>query len=108
MTMKRLTGVVICGTIIWCGGAWGGGPPSLESGRQLFTSEKLGTSGRSCATCHPGGKKLKKAAGYDEADLADIINRCIAGPLEGEPLDPGSADMKSLVLYVKSLGGTGK
>jgi len=98
--MKTLTGVVICGAVIWCSGAWGAELPSLDKGRQLFTSDKLGTSGRSCATCQKKKKKLKKAATYDEADLADIINRCIAGPLEGQPLDPGSTDMKSLVLYI--------
>jgi len=108
MTMKRLTGPVICGAIIWCGGVWGADLPSLEKGRELFTSEKLGTAGRSCATCHPGGNKLENAAGYDEADLSEIINRCIAGPLKGKPLDPGSADMKSLVLYIRSLAKSAK
>ena len=106
--MKRLSGLAFCGIIIWCGGAWCADTPSLKKGRQLFTNEKLGTAGRSCDTCHPDGKKLQKAAAIDEAELADIINKCIAGPLKGQPLDAGSADMKSLVLYLKSLAGAGK
>ena len=106
--MKRLTGWIICGGLIWGSGAWGADLPSLERGRQLFASEKLGTSGKSCATCHPGGKKLEGVGASADEELAAIINRCIAGPLKGKKLDPESVDMKSLVLYLKSLAGTGK
>ena len=76
--MKKLAGLVICGIMIWCGSVLGAELPSLEMGKRLFGSEKLGTSGRSCATCHQGGSKLKDAAAYSDEDLADIINRCIA------------------------------
>ncbi len=101
--MKKLTGLIICGGIVWCSSVIGAEVPSIEMGKLLFSNDKLGTSGKSCATCHMDADKLKGAATYDEKDLADIINRCIAGPLKGIKLDSGSAEMKSLVLYLKSL-----
>jgi len=101
--MKKLTGLVICGGIIWCSSVTGAEAPSLEMRKLLFNSEKLGTSGKSCASCHMDVNKLKSVAAYDEDDLVDMVNRCIAGPLKGKKLDAGSAEMKSLVLYLKSL-----
>lgn len=103
--MKRLSGWVICAVLINVGGAWGAEPPSLERGQQLFESVKLGTSGKSCATCHPGGKDLKGIETSSDEELSDTANRCIAGPLKGKKLDPESSDMKSLVLYLKSFAG---
>lgn len=82
---------------------------SLARGEQLFTDARLGNSpnGASCSSCHAGGAKLAHAD--ENPDLAGQINRCIAGPLQGNKLDPDSADLKSLVSYVKSLsGGNGK
>ena len=107
--MKRLTRLVICAVLINVSGAWGAELPSLERGQKLFASEKLGTSGTSCASCHPDGKKLKGVPTSSDEELADTINRCLAGPLKGKQLDPASSDMKSLVLYLKSIAaGTGK
>ncbi|BDV43245.1 cytochrome c [Geotalea uraniireducens] len=81
---------------------------SLERGKALFENTKLGNNGKSCATCHPGGKKLEWAAtSYDDAKLVSIINRCIKGSLKGEPLDPESIDMKSLAMYIKTFSGPG-
>ncbi|HTP65403.1 MAG TPA: cytochrome C, partial [Geobacteraceae bacterium] len=77
--------------------------PSLERGKELFNSTRLGTNGKSCAGCHQGGKRLAGAASHDEGELATIVNQCIATMLKGKPLDPGSADMKSLIMYIKSL-----
>ena len=106
--MKKLTGLVICGGMIWCSCVVAAELASVEKGKQLFGSEKLGTSGKSCATCHQDLSKLKGVAALDEEDLADIINQCIAGPLKGKKLDTGSAEMKSLVLYLKNTAVTGK
>jgi mono/diheme cytochrome c family protein len=77
--------------------------PSVERGRELFESSKLGSSGKSCATCHPGGRKLEWAGTMEEGKLSATINKCIAGPLKGKPLAPDSDDLKSLVLYLRSL-----
>ncbi len=107
--MKRITVLVVaCGIFINAGGALAADGPLLERGQQLFESVKLGTSGKSCTSCHQGGKNLKGAETSTEEQLADTINTCIAGPLKGKQLDPESADMKSMVLYLKSLAGSGK
>ncbi|MBV5340845.1 MAG: cytochrome C [Deltaproteobacteria bacterium] len=106
--MKRLAGLVICGGLLCVNGAWAAAAPSLKSGQELFASDKLGTSGKSCDSCHPGGKGLNISAVLSDDDLADTINGCIAGPLKGKPLAPESADMKSLLLYLKSLAGAYK
>jgi cytochrome c peroxidase len=75
---------------------------TLEKGKALFNDPKLGTSGKSCSTCHPDGKGLSHAG--EKSDLARIVNQCISIPLQGKPLDPESMEMQSLLLYVKSLG----
>ena len=106
--MKRLTLFVIFGALVWTGICGGTDLPSLERGKELFTSKQLGTTGMSCATCHPGGKKLENASSSGDDELANTINSCISGPLKGNKLDPASNDMKSLVLYIKSFAVSGK
>lgn len=106
--MKLLTGLVMCGVIINVGAAWTADLPSVERGRKLFASDKLGTSGKSCATCHKDARELSVASTASDVDLAGIINSCIAGPLKGKPLDTESSDMKSLLQYLKSFAVTGK
>jgi cytochrome c553 len=76
--------------------------PSLERGKELFSSTRLGTNGKSCASCHPGGNRLAQAAGYAEGKLAGIINACITQPLKGTALDPASNEMKSLIMYIRT------
>jgi cytochrome c peroxidase len=75
---------------------------SIEKGKMMFNDTKLGTTGKSCNSCHPGGKGLEKSG--SRKDLTDIINGCITIPLKGKALDPKSVEMESLVLYIKSLG----
>src|SRR6185369_7252255 len=53
---------------------------SPDRGQELFTSKQLGTNGKSCNICHPGGKGLENAAVYDEGKLGAIINQCITNP----------------------------
>lgn len=83
--------------------AMAGDGASTARGKELFTSKQLGTSGKSCSTCHPDGKGLTKAATYDAGELGEIINQCILNPLKGKALDPASGEMKSLIMYIKSL-----
>ncbi len=80
--------------------------PSLERGKELFTASALGTNGKSCAGCHPGGEKLAKAATYADDDLAEIINTCIRKPLAGNPLPTDSDDMKSMIIYIRTFGAS--
>lgn len=106
--MKKLTGLIIGAGMIWCSCPGAAELPSIEMGRKLFNSEQLGTSGKSCATCHQDVSKFKGAAAYTEDELADNINQCIAGPLKGKKLAPDSAEMKAMVLYLQSLAAAGK
>jgi len=82
--------------------------PSEERGRELFESVKLGTNGKSCATCHPGGRKLEWAATYEDEKLAAIINSCIGKALKGKPLPTDADSMKSMLMYIKTFAGPGR
>jgi cytochrome c peroxidase len=73
---------------------------SIEKGKALFNDPKLGTTGKSCNDCHTNGKGLDKAGA--RSDLERIINGCITQSIKGKALDPKSAEMQSMVLYVKS------
>ena len=75
---------------------------SIERGKELFESAKLGTSGKSCATCHPGGKGLEWAGTSDDEKLEEISNKCIKKALQGKPLKEGSNELRSLVQYIKT------
>lgn len=78
--------------------------PSIEHGKKLFNSSRLGTNERSCSTCHSDGKGLEDAMSYDEKVLANITNQCIVKALKGKALDEGSVDLNSLVMYQKTIG----
>lgn len=107
--MKRLPVVAIgCVISFWGGGVLASDPPLQLKGWQLFGSEKLGTSGSSCAACHPDGSKLKGAITASDEELVDTINNCITGPLKGKALAPQSTEMKALLLYTRNLAKSGK
>jgi cytochrome c len=84
----------------------------VAKGKALFEDTGLGTNGKSCASCHPGGEGLAGvAAEYPVKDpetgetreLSDTINACITANLEGKALDPQSSEMKSLEAYLNTL-----
>ncbi|MEK6527933.1 MAG: hypothetical protein AAB089_00960 [Nitrospirota bacterium] len=82
-------------------------------GKALFHDPKLGggTTGKSCNSCHPGGKGLEKAGskkefnfmGMKQNSLEEVVNLCIIEPLKGKAIDPKGADMANIVAYIKSL-----
>lgn len=76
---------------------------SKELGEKLFNDPALGGSKNteSCGACHPGGEGLEGAGRL--ANLTEAINLCIERPLKGEKIGVDSVEMKSLVLYIKSL-----
>jgi cytochrome c peroxidase len=76
--------------------------PSISQGKELFRNPQLGATGKSCNSCHPGGKGLEQAAEYPDEKLAKVINRCIKGPLKGKDMKLSSNEIKSLMLYVKN------
>ena len=78
---------------------------TAEKGKALFNDPKLGTSGQSCNDCHKNGAGLEKAG--EKKDLDKIVNSCIKKGLKGKTLKTKSAEMQSMILYLKGLG-TGK
>jgi cytochrome c len=99
--MRIFTVLIVCLALSFSAYATEG--PTIETGKALFESPKLGTSGKNCATCHPGGKGLEDSIYLDETELIKMNNLCIRKPLKGKPLDPASTEMDSLVLYIRSL-----
>ena len=89
-------------TLNACGSA--GKEPSASEGGKLFNDPRLAGSVNtsSCATCHPDGKGLERA--FENPKLISVINACITGPLEGQPLPEDSAEMQSLKEHVELLG----
>jgi cytochrome c5 len=88
-----------------------------DRGKALFNDPALGggTAGRSCNTCHPGGKGLFGVAEKTEwknpggmfKSLAETVNTCIVMALKGKALDVNSDQMKDLISYLKSLKAQG-
>ncbi len=105
--MHRSIPVLIAGFFVASAmAAFAGGGSSVEQGKVLFNSTSLGTNGKSCSSCHQGGKKLGGAAAEDVKDLEAIINKCIVGALKGSALPSGSSDLTSLALYLKTFSAT--
>jgi cytochrome c len=76
---------------------------SVQRGKELFNSTKLGTKQLSCASCHPNGSRLQRAASYNEKRLTKIVNQCIRTMLAGNPLPVDSDDMAALISYLRTL-----
>ncbi len=76
---------------------------SAARGKALFNDPKLGTTGKSCNDCHPNGKGAEKMATKENAAIERIVNGCITQSIKGKALDTNSAEMQSMVLYIKSL-----
>ncbi len=84
-----------------------------ERGKALFNDPKFagGTAGKSCNSCHPGGKGLEKSADKKEfkimgktvKSLEEAVNLCIEMANKGKAIDPNSDQMKDIVAYIKSL-----
>ncbi len=81
----------------------------MEKGEKLWNYKKLGTSGASCATCHPNGKDLKKAPFPKYIKMADdiltldqTINFCLLNPMKGKPLPGSSVEMTALAAYAQA------
>lgn len=83
-------------------------PPTAAAGKDLYHDTKLGTNGKSCATCHPGGKGLEgvsaksswSAGGASFDTMEGAINACVKGALEGPSLSEKSFPTQSLALYL--------
>ena len=76
---------------------------TAQLGKKLFNDPTLGGSSNpnSCSFCHPNGKGLETAGSI--TNIGEMINRCIEKALQGNKIDNDSVEMKSLILYIKSL-----
>lgn len=103
MKKALISGLVV--VMVMAAGTVVAGKSSIEQGKMLFNDPTLGgsTNDSTCNSCHPEGKGLEKAGDNDK--LASVINRCITGPLKGEKIDGRSVAMRSLKMYILSLGG---
>lgn len=78
--------------------------PTSDLGKKLFYSTQLGSTTKSCASCHPDGQGLKETGAYSDSELREMINFCIRDALKGTMLPDPSQELDSLFLYVRHLG----
>ncbi len=79
----------------------------VERGEFLWNDTRLGTSGTSCASCHPNGALLN-AKPYpkhvkmteDIVTLDQMINFCMINPMKAKPLAWNSQKLTALAAYV--------
>ena len=95
--LAGMMGVLLAGTALAVEG------PSVEMGENLFQAESLGTSGKSCSTCHLRGKGLDEIGAYSDDQLKEMINFCIRDALQGKTFDLESTELESMLLYLRSL-----
>ncbi|MCL7489515.1 MAG: hypothetical protein M8357_15215 [Desulfobulbaceae bacterium] len=85
-----------------------------DKGKALFESPTLGggTTGKSCQTCHDGGKGLGgdlfdreklTIMGMEKNNVEEMVNVCIEKPLGGTAIDPQGEEMQDLIAYMKAL-----
>ncbi len=110
--MKKM--FILATLLVTIGGLSPANAGNLEKGKALFASPTLGggTTGKSCQSCHPGGKNLggdlfsrKKLSimGTDKDSLAGVVNVCIERPLGGKAIDPQGEEMQDLLAYMQTL-----
>jgi cytochrome c peroxidase len=104
MKKRYLSGILVAAVLFLAGQMAVAGKSSVEYGKELFNDPSLGgsTNETSCNTCHQDGKGLSKAG--ENPNLTDMINNCITGQLGGQKIDGRSVEMRSLKMYIESLG----
>ena len=81
---------------------------TAAGGKTLFSSSVMGKNGKTCSTCHPGGKGLESvglktewnAGGTAFATIGGAINACVKGALKGPSLKEDSLETQSLASYL--------
>ncbi len=79
----------------------------VKEGRKVFTDTKLGTNTVTCNECHPNAAsthpetypKFQKQLGK-VATIGEMINWCIANPLEGKKIALDDPRMTALISYI--------
>lgn len=85
---------------------WNALMAAVKKGDDLWHSGKLGTNGLACGNCHPDGSasnphtwpKYQTNLGK-VGTLREMINWCIAVPMQGKPLALDSDDMIAMEAY---------
>lgn len=97
--------LLLCAMIVLAAGlAYAKGHLPEERGKKLFNDPMFAGGSKSCSTCHPDGKGIKKSAAEGK-NLEEIVNRCIVNGNGGRPIPRDSAQMKDIISYIKSLHG---
>lgn len=79
----------------------------VKQGRKVFTNPKLGSNTLACNECHPSATnthpetypKFQKQLGK-VATIGEMINWCIANPLEGKKMALDDPNMTALIAYI--------
>lgn len=113
--MKKKT-IVILACVAFFGGLSLAHAADAHRGKKLFEDPKFGggTTGKSCATCHPNGAGLGadlfkrdhySIMGMEKSSIEGVVNACIKIPLGGKPIDPKGEDMQDLLAYMRTIVG---
>lgn len=102
---------------------------SIARGKELFNDKSLGTSGKTCNSCHmAGGTKAAKMGemtikpfddlgskypnyfmmGKKVMTLSQVVNFCVVTPLKGEALKLDDQKLTDLTAFVASVKATKK
>jgi cytochrome c len=84
---------------------------AVDRGQALFNDPKLGTTGKSCASCHPVASLRNVADSFPKfdpvrkrfVDIDEAINFMIQERLKGKPLPPNDQKYFDLLAYLKTL-----
>jgi len=103
--------LVVISMLMMAGGVHLPHAANTAKGKVLFERSHLGggTMGKSCITCHDGGKRLGsdlfKPTTIDHRNkesLPDDVNGCIEHYLGGAALDPQGEEMQDLIAYMET------
>jgi cytochrome c len=84
---------------------------SVSRGEALFNTATLGTTGKSCASCHTPGSLRNVEDAFPKfnpalkrfVDMQEAINLMIRDKLKGTPIPPNDQKYFDLLAYLKSL-----
>ena len=106
MKYKRMLMTALFVIVLSAGTAYSG---DVKKGKALFNDSSLGTSGKSCNSCHSGGKDIDGSKetfsilGSQQESIEDAVNFCIEMALSGKSLKKDSMQMEDMVSYLKTL-----
>jgi cytochrome c len=93
----------------------------IDMGKKLWSDPSLsGTGATSCSTCHAGDgtammnatfdqpyphevAMAKEKAGLEKVNAAEMVQLCMAIPMNAKPLDYGSVELAALTAFVTEL-----